>query len=224
MRIADWPVDERPRERLLKLGPGALSEAELLAIFLHTGIAGKSAVELGRDLLQRFGGLHRLFAASLEDVSALRGFGPAKYAQLQAVVEMARRSLSEQIGERDAMTSPRAVREFLTLSLGSRPHEVFVALFLDSQNRLLLSEELFRGTLTQTSVYPREVVKSALRHNAAGVIFAHNHPSGVAEPSRADELLTQTLKQALELVEIKTLDHFIVAGTRTVSFAERGLL
>jgi DNA repair protein RadC len=131
MRIADWPVDERPRERLLKLGPGALSEAELLAIFLRTGIAGKSAVELGRDLLQRFGGLHRLFAASLEDVSALRGFGPAKYAQLQAVVEMARRSLSEQIGERDAMTSPRAVREFLTLSLGSRPHEVFVVLFLD---------------------------------------------------------------------------------------------
>ncbi len=224
MRIADWPVDERPRERLLKLGPGALSEAELLAIFLRTGIAGKSAVELGRDLLQHFGGLHRLFAASLEDVSAVRGFGPAKYAQLQAVVEMARRSLSEQIGERDAMTSPRAVREFLSLLLGSRPHEVFVVLFLDSQNRLLLSEELFRGTLTQTSVYPREVVKSALRHNAAGVIFAHNHPSGVAEPSRADELLTQTLKQALALVEIKTLDHFIVAGTRTVSFAERGLL
>jgi DNA repair protein RadC len=224
MRIADWPVDERPRERLLKLGPGALSEAELLAIFLRTGIRGKSAVELGRDLLQHFGGLHRLFAASLEDVSALRGFGPAKYAQLQTVVEMVRRSLSEEIGERDAMTSPRAVREFLTLLLGSRPHEVFVALFLDSQNRLLLAEELFRGTLTQTSVYPREVVKSALRHNAAGVIFAHNHPSGVAEPSRADELLTQTLKQALALVEIKTLDHFIVAGTRTVSFAERGLL
>ncbi len=224
MRIADWPEDERPRERLLKLGPGALSEAELLAIFLRTGIAGKSAVELGRDLMQRFGGLHRLFAASLEDVSEIRGFGPAKYAQLQAVVEMARRSLSEQIGERDAMTSPRAVREFLSLLLGSRPHEVFVVLFLDSQNRLLQSEELFRGTLTQTSVYPREVVKSALRHNAAGVIFAHNHPSGVAEPSRADELLTQTLKQALSLVEIKTLDHFIVAGTRTVSFAERGLL
>ncbi len=224
MRIADWPQDERPRERLLKLGPGALSEAELLAIFLRTGIAGKSAVELGRDLMQRFGGLQRLFAASLEDVSAIRGLGPAKYAQLQAVVEMARRTLTEQIGERDAMTSPRAVREFLTLSLGSRPHEVFVALFLDAQNRLLGSEELFRGTLTQTSVYPREVVKTALRYNAAGVIFAHNHPSGVAEPSRADELLTQTLKQALALVEIKTLDHFIVAGTRTISFAERGLL
>jgi DNA repair protein RadC len=224
MGIADWPQDERPRERLLKLGPGALSEAELLAIFLRTGTAGKSAVELGRDLLQRFGGLQRLFAASLEEVAAIHGLGPAKYAQLQAMVEMVRRALSEQIGERDAMSSPRAVREFLTLSLGSRPHEVFVALFLDAQNRLLGSEELFRGTLTQTSVYPREVVKTALRYNAAGVIFAHNHPSGLAEPSRADELLTQTLKQALSLVEIKTLDHFVVAGTRTVSFAERGLL
>ena len=154
----------------------------------------------------------------------MRGVGAAKYVQLQAVVEMARRALREEIGERDAMSSPRAVRDFLQLSLGGRPHEVFAVIFLDSQNRMLGSEELFRGTLTQTSVYPREVVKTALRYNAAGVIFAHNHPSGVAEPSRADELLTQTLKQALLLVEIKTLDHFIVAGTRTVSFAERGLL
>jgi DNA repair protein RadC len=170
VRIADWPAEERPRERLLKRGPGALSEAELLAIFLRTGIAGKSAVDLGRDLMQHFGGLQRLFAASLEDVSAIRGFGPAKYAELQAVVEMTRRSLCEQIGERDAMSSPRAVRDFLTLTLGCRPHEVFVALFLDAQNRLLGSEELFRGTLTQTSVYPREVVKTALRFNAAGVI------------------------------------------------------
>ena len=224
MRIADWPADERPRERLLKLGAAALSEAELLAIFLRTGMAGSSAVELGRELLARFGGLNRLFAATLDQFAAVRGFGPAKYVQLQAVVEIARRTLSEEIGERDAMSSPRAVRDYLSLSLGSRPHEVFVALFLDSQNRLLGSEELFRGTLTQTSVYPREVVKTALRYNAAGVILAHNHPSGVAEPSRADELLTQTLKQALALVEIRTLDHFIVAGTRTVSFAERGLL
>jgi DNA repair protein RadC len=224
MRIADWPEDERPRERLLKLGPAALSEAELLAIFLRTGIAGKSAVELGRDLLSRFGSLHRLFAAPLADVAAVRGLGPAKYVQLQAVIEMARRALSEQIGDRDAMSSPQAVRDYLRLSLGARPHEVFVAMFLDAQNRLLGCEELFRGTLTQTSVYPREVVKTALRYNAAGVIFAHNHPSGVAEPSRADELLTQTLKQALSLVEIKTLDHFIVAGSKTISFAERGLL
>jgi DNA repair protein RadC len=224
MGIADWPEDERPRERLLKLGAAALSEAELLAIFLRTGIAGKSAVELGRDLLDRFGSLHRLFAAPLEDVAAVRGMGPAKYVQLQAVVEMARRALAEQIQDRDAMSSPQAVRDYLRLSLGARPHEVFVAMFLDAQNRLLGCEELFRGTLTQTSVYPREVVKTALRYNAAGVIFAHNHPSGVAEPSRADELLTQTLKQALSLVEIKTLDHFIVAGSKTISFAERGLL
>jgi DNA repair protein RadC len=201
-----------------------LSEAELLAIFLRTGIAGKSAVELGRDLLTRFGSLHRLFAAPLDDVAAVRGLGPAKYVQLQAVVEMARRALAEQIRDRDAMSSPQAVRDYLRLSLGARPHEVFVAMFLDAQNRLLGCEELFRGTLTQTSVYPREVVKTALRYNAAGVIFAHNHPSGVAEPSRADELLTQTLKQALSLVEIKTLDHFIVAGSKTISFAERGLL
>jgi DNA repair protein RadC len=224
MGIADWPEDERPRERLLKLGAAALSEAELLAIFLRTGISGKSAVELGRDLLARFGSLHRLFAAPLEDVAAIRGLGPAKYVQLQAVVEMARRALAEQIQDRDAMSSPQAVRDYLRLSLGARPHEVFVAMFLDAQNRLLGCEELFRGTLTQTSVYPREVVKTALRYNAAGVIFAHNHPSGVAEPSRADELLTQTLKQALSLVEIKTLDHFIVAGSKTISFAERGLL
>jgi len=224
MRIADWPEDERPRERLLKHGASALSEAELLAIFLRTGIAGTSAVELGRELLARFGSLRSLFAASLSEVAEVRGLGPAKYVQLQAVIEMTRRALAEEIRERDAMSSPQAVREFLRLSLGARTHEVFLAMFLDSQNRLLGSEELFRGTLTQTSVYPREVVKTALRYNAAGVIFAHNHPSGVAEPSRADELLTQTLKQALSLVEIKTLDHFIVAGSRTLSFAERGLL
>ena len=189
-----------------------MSEAELLAIFSAPASPARARCELGRDLLARFGGLRHLFAAPLDEVSAVHGLGPAKYAQLQAVVEMARRALAEEIAERDAMTSPQAVRDYLALSLGSRPHEVFVAMFLDAQNRLLGSEELFRGTLTQTSVYPREVVKTALRHNAAGVIFAHNHPSGVAEPSRADELLTQTLKQALSLVEIKTLDHFIVAG------------
>jgi DNA repair protein RadC len=238
MRITEWPEDERPRERLLKHGAAALSEAELLAIFLRSGIAGKSAVDLGRELIARFGSLHRLFAATLEEVAAIAGLGPAKYAQLKAVIEMVRRGGAPGVGARapqasppvalppppDALASPREVRDFLQLTLGWRAHEVFVALFLDAQNRLLASEELFRGTLTQTSVYPREVVKTALKHNAAGVIFAHNHPSGVAEPSRADELLTQTLKQALSLVEIKTLDHFIVAGTRTVSFAERGLL
>ena len=224
MRIADWPENERPRERLLKLGAGARSEAELLAIFLRSGIAGTTAVEVGRALLTQFGSLRRLFAATLEEISKVRGLGPAKYVELQAVIEMVKRALSEQIGERDAMSSPRAVREFLQLTLGGKGNEVFVVLFLDAQNRLLASEELFRGTLTQTSVYPREVVKAALRNNAAAVIFAHNHPSGIAEPSRADELLTETLKQALSLVEIKTLDHFIVAGSRTVSFAERGLI
>ena len=224
MRIADWPEDERPRERLLKHGAAALSEAELLAIFLRTGIVGTSAVDLGRELIRHFGGLRRLLGATLDEISAVRGLGPAKFAQLQAVVEMTRRALSEQMTERDAMSSPRAVRDFLVLTLGGRASEVFLGLFLDAQNRLLASEELFRGTLTQTSVYPREVVKAALRHNAAAMIFAHNHPSGVAEPSRADELLTQTLKQALSLVDIKTLDHFIVAGSRAISFAERGLL
>ena len=224
MSIADWPERERPRERLLRHGAAALSEAELLAVFLRTGVAGASAVDLGRELVARFGSLQRLFAAGVDEVANVRGLGVAKYAQLKAVVELVRRALMEDIGERDSLSSPKAVCEYLQLTLGGRAHEVFVVLFLDSQNRLLASEELFRGTLTQTSVYPREVVKTALRHNAAGVIFAHNHPSGVAEPSRADELLTQTLKQALSLVEIKTLDHFIVAGTRTVSFAERGFL
>ena len=224
MRIAEWPEHERPRERLLRHGAAALSEAELLAVFLRTGVAGTSAVDLAREIVARFGSLQRLLAATVDEAAGIRGFGVAKYAQLKAVLELVRRALIEEIGERDSMSSPRAVCEYLQLTLGGRAHEVFVALFLDSQNRLLASEELFRGTLTQTSVYPREVVKTALRHNAAGVIFAHNHPSGVAEPSRADELLTQTLKQALSLVEIKTLDHFIVAGTRTVSFAERGLL
>jgi DNA repair protein RadC len=224
MRIADWPERERPRERLLAHGAAALSEAELLAVFLRTGASGTSAVDLGRELLARFGSLHRLLAVTADEVAGIRGFGVAKYAQLKAVLELVRRALVEDIGERDSLCSPRAVCDFLQLTIGGLSHEVFVVLLLDSQNRLLAWEELFRGTLTQTSVYPREVVKTALRHNAAGVIFAHNHPSGVAEPSRADELLTQTLKQALSLVEIKTLDHFIVAGTRTVSFAERGLL
>jgi DNA repair protein RadC len=183
MRIADWPEDERPRERLLKHGAAALSEAELLAIFLRTGVAGRSAVELGRELIARFGSLQRLFTATLDEVATIRGLGPAKYAQLKAVIEMARRALVEDIGERDGLSSPRAVRDYLQLTLGGRAHEVFMALFLDAQNRLLASEELFRGTLTQTSVYPREVVKTALRHNAAGVIFAHNHPRGRrAEP------------------------------------------
>jgi DNA repair protein RadC len=224
MTIRDWPEYERPRERLLAAGPQVLTEAELLAIFLRTGIPGKSAVDLARVALSEFGGLQALFAAPVTDFCAIKGLGVAKYAQLQAVLELARRALLEESAASDALGSPAAVRDYLRLALAKLPHEVFLVLFLDAQNRLLNAEELFRGTLTQTSVYPREVVKRALHHNAAAVIFAHNHPSGVAEPSRADELLTQSLKSALALVDVRVLDHMIVAGTRIQSLAERGLL
>ena len=224
MAITDWPEGERPREKLLTRGVEALSDAELLAIFLRTGVKGKSAVELGRDLIGHFGSLNRLFAAPEQECRGFPGLGQAKYAQLQAVLEMARRSLTEQIRVGDALTSPAAVRDYLRLKLSALPHEVFVVLFLDAQNRVLAVEELFRGTLTQTSVYPREVVKRALANNAAGAILAHNHPSGVAEPSQADRWLTDQLKAALALMEIKVLDHFIVAGVGSVSFAERGWL
>lgn len=224
MAITDWPADERPRERLLKQGAAALSDAELLAIFLRTGIPGKSAVDLARELIQRFGSLNALFAATEQEFCAIPGMGAAKYAQLQAVVEMARRALKEEIAARDALSSPQAVRDYLRLHLGALPHEIFLGLFLDAQNRIIASEELFRGTLSQTSVYPREVVKRALHHNAAALIFAHNHPSGVAEPSNADQLLTQALKSALGLVDVRVLDHFVVAGNGVVSFAERGMV
>jgi DNA repair protein RadC len=223
--ITDWPEDERPRERLLRLGPSALSEAELLAIFLRVGTPGMSAVDLARELLKRFGTLNRLLASTMAEFCATPGLGVAKYAQLQAATELARRALSEELSAGVQLSSPLAVRNYLRLSLGALPYEVFTVLLLDAQNRLIRAEELFRGTLAQTSVYPREVVKLALQHNAAAAIFAHNHPSGIAEPSRADELLTQTLKQALSLVEVKVLDHFIVAGSNPpLSFAERGLL
>ncbi len=226
MAIRDWPEEERPRERLLKLGPEALSPAELLAIFLRVGVPGKNAVALARDLLDTYGGsLARLAGASPAELARLPGLGPAKATQFAAALELARRALAEPLPVRDVLSSPMLVRDWLRLRLSSLPHEVFVALWLDSQNRLLGHDELFRGTLTQTSVYPREVVKRALERNAAGVILAHNHPSGIAEPSKADELLTRTLKQALSLVDIKVLDHFIVAGqAMPLSFSERGLL
>ena len=224
MAITDWPEGERPREKLLERGAAALSDAELLAIFLRVGVTGKSAVDLARDLVQHFGGLTRLFNAGQAEFSAFPGMGPAKYAQLQAVLEMARRALGEDMKRGDALNSPRAVRDYLRLLLGGRNHEVFMALFLDAQNRVLSSEELFRGTLTQTSVYPREIVVRALHHNAAGVILAHNHPSGVAEPSQADRWLTDQLKAALGLVDVKVIDHFIVAGSEGFSFCERGWL
>ena len=224
MAISDWPLAERPREKLLDRGADALSDAELLAIFLRIGVRGKSAVDLARELLTRCGSLSALCRASERDVCELPGMGRAKYAQLQAVMEMARRALKEKLSNGNALSSPSAVREFLRLKLQALPHEVFLVLFLDAQNRVIESEELFRGTLTQTSVYPREVVKRALHHNAGAVIFAHNHPSGVAEPSHADETLTQALKQALALVDVRVLDHFIVAGCGVLSFAERGLI
>ena len=224
MQMNLWPAGDRPRERLIRQGAAVLSDSELLGLILRTGVAGRTAVEIARDLLGRFGGLTGILGAPTAEVAAVHGLGPAKAAELAAVVELVRRSLVEQATSSDALTSPQAVRDYLRLTLRARPYEVFVGIFLDSQNRLLAAEEMFRGTLAQTSVYPREVVKTALARNAAGVIFAHNHPSGVAEPSRADELLTQALKQALSLVDIRTLDHFVVAGGQLVSFAERGLL
>jgi DNA repair protein RadC len=223
MAISHWPLAERPRERLLTQGPGALSDAELLAVLLRTGARGKSAVDLGRELLARFGGLCGLFASPARLVE-VKGLGSAKAAQLAAALEIARRSLNENLRSGDALTSPGAVRDYLRLALSAREHEVFLCVWLDAQHRALACEEIFRGTLTQTSVYPREIVKAALSANAAAVIFAHNHPSGAAQPSRADELLTRNLKDALALVEVKVLDHFIVARGHALSFAERGLL
>ncbi len=224
MAITDWPVDDRPREKLLSKGADALSDAELLAIFLRTGISGKSAVDLARELLTSCGSLSALCNGSERDICELPGMGQAKYAQLKAVLEIACRALKEKLATGNALNSPSAVRDYLRMKLQALPHEVFVVLFLDAQNRVIGSEELFRGTLTQTSVYPREVVKRALHYNAGAVIFAHNHPSGVAEPSHADETLTQALKQSLALVDVRVLDHFIVAGSGVLSFAERGLL
>lgn len=224
MTITDWPAGERPREKLLQRGAAAVSDAELLAIFLRTGVTGKSAVDLARELLQRFGSLTDLFAAGEKDFCNVRGMGQAKYVQLQAVLEMARRALREQMEVGDALNAPGAVRDYLQLLLRGRQQEVFMAIFLDAQHRVTAAEELFSGTLTQTSVYPREVVKRALHHNAAAVLFAHNHPSGVAEPSQSDQALTDALKQSLSLVDVRVLDHFIVAGGGCLSFAERGLV
>lgn len=199
-----------------------MSDAELLAVFLRIGVSGKSAVDLGRDMIAHFGSLNGLFSASLAEFSKLNGLGPAKYAQLQAVIELARRSITEELRVGETLSSPQAVRKYLQLLLARRPYESFAVLFLDVKNRLIAAEELFRGTLTHASVYPREVVKTALAHNAAAVILAHNHPSGTPEPSTADRTLTQALKQALALVDVRLLDHFVVAGSSIYSFAEHG--
>jgi DNA repair protein RadC len=224
MRITDLQLDERPREKLLKRGADALSDPELLAIFLRTGIAGKSAIDLARDLLAEFGGLVGLFSASEKAFCDAKGLGTAKYAQLQAVLEMSKRYLNEQVLNRDVLTSPEATRQYLKMRLRGVPHEVFACLFLDNRHRVIDYRELFRGTIDGASVHPREVVREALRYNAAAVIFAHNHPSGVAEPSQSDLRITQRLKDALALVDIRVLDHVIVGEGEGTSFAERGLL
>jgi DNA repair protein RadC len=223
MGIPDWPLAERPRERLLAQGAAALSDAELVAVLLRSGVRGKSAVDLARDLLTQYGGVTHMLEAGAE-LETIKGLGPAKRAQFAAAIELARRSLQEKLKENAALTSPGAVRDYLRLRLASRKEEAFLCIWLDAQHRAISIEEPFRGTLTQTSVYPREIVKAALRVNAAAVIFAHNHPSGVAQPSQSDELLTRNLKEALSLIEVKVLDHFIVAGSQAISFAERGLL
>ncbi len=224
MPITDWPLAERPREKLLSRGAASLSDAELLAIFLRTGLPGRSAVDLARDLLAAFGSLQALLQADLSSFCSRPGLGPAKYVQLQAVMEMARRHIYEDIQRGDALTSPGAVRRYLKSKLMGLPHEVFACLFLDNQHRVLAFEELFRGTLDSASVYPREVMKRALAHNAAALILTHNHPSGVSEPSQADLMLTRRLKESLALVDIRILDHLVVGDGDPVSFAERGLM
>ncbi len=224
MLIKDLPVDARPREKLLKHGAASLSGAELLALLLRTGIKGIGVLQMAESVLNRFGGFAGLLQADAADLKAIKGLGPAKRAELAAVVEMARRALAQRLEDGPVLAQAQAVKDYLQLQLGTLQHEVFVALFLDAQHRLIKFDTLFTGTLCQTSVYPREVVKRALARNAASVILAHNHPSGVAEPSRADEFLTQTLKNALALVDVKVLDHLVVGYGQVVSFSERGLL
>ena len=224
MLLKDLPEDARPREKLLARGAGALSDAELLALLLRSGIPGKNALQMGQELVDTFGGIAGLLHTGHEALKSIKGLGPAKRAELLAVMEAARRALAQQMVAAPVFDSPGRVKDYLGLQLGSRPQEVFAVLFLDGQHRLLRLEEMFHGTLTQTSVYPREVLRRALVLNAAAVVLAHNHPSGVAEPSRADEYLTQTLKTALQLIDVRVLDHIIVGQGQVVSMAERGLL
>ena len=225
MSLKDLPADARPREKLLARGPGALSDAELLALLLRTGTAGRGVLQMAQEVLQTFGGIARLLHAGADDLKRVKGLGgSAKRAELMAVLELARRALAEQLKERAAFDSAAAVKDYLQLHLAARPHEVFAVLFLDAQHKLIALEELFRGTLTQTSVYPREVALRALHHHAAAVILAHNHPSGSVQPSRADEAITQNLKSALALVDVRVLDHVIVAPGQALSMAEKGLI
>jgi DNA repair protein RadC len=225
MRLKDLPFDVQPREKLLARGAAALSDTELLALLLRTGTAGRGVLQMAQEVLSAFGGIAGLLHTAADDLKRIKGLGgPAKRAQLVAVLELARRAMSQQLREREVFGSPHAVKEFLQLHLAAKAHEVFAVLFLDAQNRLIAMEELFRGTLTQTSVYPREVVQRALHHEAASVVLAHNHPSGTVQPSRADEALTQTLKAALGLVDVRVLDHVIVAQGGALSMAEKGLV
>ena len=222
MSIRDWPAAERPREKLLEQGSASLSDAELLAIFLRTGVSGKSAVDLARHLLAEFGSLRALLEADLGSFCRQLGLGPAKFSQLQAVLEMGRRHLAERLRRESALESPQAVRDYLKSLLRHEHHEVFGCLFMDSKHRMLAFEVLFRGSIDSASVYPRQVVKRALAHNAAAVIFCHNHPSGVPEPSEADRTLTQRLTEALDLIEVRVLDHFIVGEGEPLSMVEYG--
>jgi DNA repair protein RadC len=228
--MKDLPADVRPREKLLARGAAALSDTELLALLLRTGTAGRGVLQMAQELLAEpsqggFGGIAGLLNAQLHDLKRIKGMGgDAKRAELAAVLELARRAMAQQLTEREVFGSPGAVKQYLQLHLAGKPHEVFAVLFLDAQNRLVAMEELFRGTLTQTSVYPREIVQRALHHHAAAVVLAHNHPSGTVQPSRADEALTQTLKAALALIDVRVLDHVIVAPGDALSMAEKGLL
>lgn len=224
MHIKEWPCHERPREKLIARGPEALSDAELLAIFLRTGVRGKTAVDVARGLLGRFGGLRALLTAPREEVCRETGLGQAKYVMLRAALELGRRHLAEKLQRGAALESADDTRRYLQAQLRDRPHEVFCCLFLDNRHRVISFDELFRGTLNGTAVYPREIVKRAMQHNAAAVILVHNHPSGVAEPSRQDELLTARLKESLETLDLRLLDHFIVGDGEVISFSERGLL
>jgi DNA repair protein RadC len=218
------PPDARPREKLLARGAGALADAELLALLLRTGSAGQGVLQLAQSLLDRFGGLGGLLAAQGADLAAIKGLGPAKCAEIAAVLEIARRVLAERLAEQPTFEQPQSVKDYLSLQLAALDHEAFAVMFLDVKHKLIVFETLFHGTLSHTAVHPREVAKRALALNASAVVLAHNHPSGVAEPSRADELITATLRQALQLVDVRVLDHVVVCRGGTVSFAERGLL
>jgi DNA repair protein RadC len=224
MNFNDWPDAEKPRERLLTRGPASLSDAELLAIFLRTGVKGKNVLELARQLLQKFGGLRPLLASDRESFCSTKGLGDAKFAQLQAVLEMGHRHLREQLDRQDVLTTPEQTCNYLQLRLDNKPREIFACLFLDNRHQVIAYEELFSGTIDGASIHPREVLRRVIHHNAAAVIFAHNHPSGIAEPSQADKSITLRLKQALQLIDVRTLDHIVVGVNQATSMAQRGLL